>query len=59
MCEITFDYPGVGRLVNQAISNADYNLLTGTIFVSIFAVATSTLVVDLIYPLIDPRIRYS
>ena len=59
MCEITFSYPGVGRLVNTAISSADYNLLTGTIFVSIFAVATSTLVVDLIYPLIDPRIRYS
>ena len=59
MCEITFSYPGVGRLINQAIYNADYNLLTGTIFVSIFAVATSTLVVDLIYPLIDPRIRYN
>lgn len=59
MCEIIFSYPGVGLLVNSAIYNADYNLLTGAIFISIFAVATATLVVDLIYPLLDPRIRYS
>lgn len=59
MCEIIFSYPGVGQLVMTAISNSDYNLLTGLIFVSIFAVATSTLIVDLIYPFIDPRIRYN
>ncbi|HZK34638.1 MAG TPA: ABC transporter permease [Bacillota bacterium] len=58
MCEIIFSYPGVGQLVMTAINNSDYNLLTGMIFVSIFAVATSTLIVDLIYPFIDPRIRY-
>ncbi|MCI5661289.1 MAG: hypothetical protein MR371_03490 [Clostridia bacterium] len=44
--------------MNTAINNSDYNLLTGVIFISIFAVATSTLLVDLLYPLIDPRIRY-
>ncbi len=59
MCEIIFSYPGIGQLVSTAINNSDYNLLTGVIFISIFAVATSTLVVDLIYPLVDPRIRYS
>ncbi len=59
MCEIIFSYPGVGQLVMTAISNSDYNLLTGLIFVSIFAVATATLIVDLIYPFIDPRIRYN
>ncbi len=58
MCEIIFSYPGVGQLVSTAISNSDYNLLTGLIFVSIFAVATSTLIVDLIYPFFDPRIRF-
>ena len=58
MCEIIFSYPGIGQLVNTAINNSDYNLLTGVIFISIFAVATSTLLVDLLYPLIDPRIRY-
>lgn len=59
MCEIIFSYPGVGQLVMTAINNSDYNLLTGLIFVSIFAVATSTLIVDLIYPFIDPRIRFN
>ena len=57
MCEIIFSYPGVGQLINTAINNSDYNLLTGVIFISIFAVATATLLIDLIYPLIDPRIR--
>lgn len=59
MCEIIFSYPGVGQLVNTAINNSDYNLLTGVIFISIFAVATATLLIDLLYPLIDPRIRNS
>lgn len=57
MCEVIFSYPGLGQMVNTAINNSDYNLLTGTIFISIFAVSTATLVIDLIYPLIDPRIR--
>lgn len=57
MCEIIFSYPGVGMMINKAISNGDYNLLTGIIFISIFAIATATLVVDLIYPLLDPRVR--
>ena len=59
MCEIIFSYPGIGQLVNSGINNSDYNLLTGVIFISVFAVATATLIVDLIYPLIDPRIRHS
>lgn len=59
MCEIIFSYPGVGMMINKSISNGDYNLLTGIIFISIFAIATATLVVDLIYPLLDPRVRYS
>ena len=59
MCEIIFDYPGVGQLISKAIYNADYNLLIGLITISIIAVATATLIIDLIYPFLDPRIRYS
>lgn len=59
MCEIIFSYPGVGMMINKSISNGDYNLLMGIIFISIFAIATATLIVDLIYPLLDPRVRYS
>lgn len=56
--EILFGYPGVGSLVYRAILASDYNLIMGTISLSIVAVATATLLLDLIYPLIDPRIRY-
>jgi len=58
MTEIMFGYPGVGTLVQNAIRQSDYNLMLGTISISILAVATTTLIVDLIYPFLDPRIRY-
>ena len=58
MVEIIFQYPGVGRLVMTAIQRADYNLIMVTATMSIVAVATTTLIADLIYPFIDPRIRY-
>lgn len=56
--EILFGYPGLGSLMYTAILQADYNLIMGTITISIVAVAVMTLLVDLIYPFIDPRIRY-
>ena len=56
--EILFNYPGVGSLIHMAVLQGDYNLLMGTITISIVAVSTATLVVDLVYPLLDPRIRY-
>ncbi len=59
MVEIIFGYPGVGTLVQNAILASDYNMILGCITISIVAVATATLIVDLVYPFIDPRIRYS
>jgi peptide/nickel transport system permease protein len=56
--EILYGYPGVGTLIYKAIIGTDYNLIMGTVSLSILAVATSTLIMDLIYPFIDPRIRY-
>jgi peptide/nickel transport system permease protein len=56
--EILFGYPGLGTLTQTAVLQSDYNLLMGTITISIIAVATSTLVVDIIYPLFDPRIQH-
>jgi peptide/nickel transport system permease protein len=55
--EILFGYPGVGSLTYKAILGSDYNLMLGTISISIIAVATVTLILDLVYPFIDPRIR--
>jgi len=55
--EILFNYPGMGTLIYQAVVQSDYNLMLGAITLAIVAVATATLVVDLFYPLLDPRIR--
>lgn len=59
MTEIIFGYPGVGTLIQKAILQSDYNMILGCITISIIAISTATLIVDLVYPFIDPRIRYS
>ena len=59
MTEIIFGYPGVGMLIQNAILQSDYNMILGCITISIVAISTATLIVDLVYPFIDPRIRYS
>ena len=57
LTEMLFTYPGVGLLMRTAAGNGDYNLLYGSITMAIIAVATAALVLDLCYPLFDPRIR--
>ena len=49
----------VGELIQNAILQSDYNMILGCITISILAISTATLIADLIYPFIDPRIRYS
>ena len=56
--EIVFSYPGLGSLLYNAIVTGDYNLIMGITVFSILAITTSVLVVDLLYPFFDPRIRY-
>jgi peptide/nickel transport system permease protein len=58
LTEILFSYPGLGLLMRSAVGSGDYNMLYGTITMTIIAVATAALIIDLIYPLFDPRIRY-
>lgn len=58
LTEMLFSYPGVGLIMRTAASSGDYNVLYGAITISIMAVATAALVIDLIYPLLDPRIRH-
>jgi len=58
MVEIIFQFPGVGLLAMTAIQRADYNMIMATATISIVAVSTATLIADLMYPFIDPRIRY-
>ncbi len=56
--EIVFSYPGLGFLLYRAIVNSDYNLIMGITTISIIAITTLILLVDLLYPLFDPRIRF-
>jgi peptide/nickel transport system permease protein len=56
--EMIFSYPGLGTLMRAAVATGDFNMLYGTITLSIVAVATAALLIDLTYPLFDPRIRY-
>ena len=57
--EAVYGYPGLGTLLLGAINSADYNIIMGITLLSIFGIATASLLVDLSYPLIDPRVRYS
>jgi peptide/nickel transport system permease protein len=57
--EIVFSYPGIGTLLYNAIINGDYNLIMGITAFSIVATTTAILILDLLYPLFDPRIRHT
>jgi peptide/nickel transport system permease protein len=57
--EIVFSYPGLGTLLYNAIVTGDYNLIMGITVFSILAITTAILIIDLLYPLFDPRIRYN
>jgi len=58
LVEIIFNYPGIGSVLFAAISGFDYFTIYGVVFFIVITIAFSTLVLDLIYPLLDPRIRY-
>ena len=55
--EQVFGYPGVGTLLVSAVYAGDYSLVLGITTVSIVAVSLAVLLIDLIYPLLDPRVR--
>ncbi|MGI8857953.1 MAG: ABC transporter permease [Thermomicrobiales bacterium] len=56
--EIIFTYPGIGSLLYTAIKGSDYFVIYGVVFMVILTLGLATLVLDLVYPLLDPRIRY-
>lgn len=56
--EAVFGYPGLGDVLVQAIYQADYNVVMGVVILSIVGISTASLIVDLSYPLLDPRVRY-
>jgi peptide/nickel transport system permease protein len=55
--EVIFGYPGVGWLIFSSINGLDYPVIQGSVMLIIISVALINFIMDLIYPLIDPRIR--
>src|SRR5689334_13998505 len=55
--EQVFGYPGIGSLLVSAVHAGDYSLVLGITTVSILAVSFAVLLIDLAYPLLDPRVR--
>jgi oligopeptide transport system permease protein len=56
--ESLFSIPGIGRLFVQGVFQRDYGLIMGTVLFYAFMVALVNLAVDVLYAVIDPRIRY-
>lgn len=58
LVEVVFSYPGVGSLLLKAVRGFDWFVIQGIVFLIIVSVAFTMLIIDLAYPLLDPRINY-
>ncbi len=58
VAENYFNYNGLGSTLGAAISTFDYFLLYGIVLFMVIGIATMTFIMDMIYPLLDPRISY-
>ena len=58
LVEYLFSYPGMGYLLYLGIVNNDYSLIQGIVIITIVTTATAGLIIDLLYPILDPRITY-
>lgn len=56
--EVIFAYPGIGSLLFKAINGLDYFVIYGILFMVVLSIALATLLIDLLYPFLDPRITY-
>ncbi|MBI3522713.1 MAG: ABC transporter permease [Chloroflexi bacterium] len=56
--ETIFFWPGVGRLAVQAIPSQDYPIVQGVVLISALSFMFSTLLVDVLYAVLDPRISF-
>jgi peptide/nickel transport system permease protein len=57
LVEVVFAYPGIGTLLFQGIRGSDFFLIYGIVFMIILSIGIATMLIDFIYPLLDPRIR--
>jgi peptide/nickel transport system permease protein len=55
--EVVFSYPGMGSLLLSAVNSRDYPLMQGGFLVITFAVLFANFLVDILYVVLDPRVR--
>jgi peptide/nickel transport system permease protein len=55
--EFVFSYPGLGRLLISAVYAGDYALVLGVTTISIVAVSAAVFLIDILYPVFDPRVQ--
>lgn len=58
LTETVFVWPGIGRLSYEAVLNRDYSLIMGILMILSIIILISNLIADILYAIIDPRIRY-
>jgi peptide/nickel transport system permease protein len=58
LVEVIFGYPGIGNVLFAAIRQNDHFLIQGIVFSVIVALGVATLILDILYPWLDPRITY-
>ena len=58
LVEVVFGYPGIGTHLYHAIREFDYFVIQGIILMVVLAIALGTFLLDVAYPLLDPRITY-
>jgi peptide/nickel transport system permease protein len=58
LTESVFNIPGIGRLAFDSIQNSDLPMIQGTVLLGAFFIIFANLIVDILYAVIDPRVRY-
>ena len=58
LVEIVFSYPGLGYQLYLSIVNSDYTVIQGITLILALSVGLAVLIIDLIYPRLDPRVTY-
>ncbi len=59
LVEVVFSWPGMGRLFFDALNARDYILLQGILLISAVLIFAGNLAADLVYGLLDPRVKFS
>ena len=57
LTEYVFNIPGLGKLATDGASNLDIPVVTGTVLVAAFFIIVSNIVVDILYSVLDPKVR--